>query len=239
MNGMTDTLAIFADQVTSVSQGGRHRRQARRPGRGAERVGHLEGPHRLGEPDGVEPDQPGPQHRAGHDRGGRGRPDPEGHGRRQGRDPRAEEHRQHDGRPAVLVRGRGHARRARGRHRGQARRPGRGQGGVRHMARAHRVGEPDGRQPDGSGALDRAGVDGGRRGRPLAEDRGRGQGRGGRARGHHQQDGRPAALVRRRGHARGARRSAPRASWAARPRSRTSPGPGAGSPRTSTRWPRT
>ena len=36
------------------------------------------------------------------------------------------QHDQHDGRPAVRVRGRGHARGARGRHRGQARRPGRG-----------------------------------------------------------------------------------------------------------------
>ena len=44
----------------------------------------------------------------------------------QGRDPRAEEHHQHDGGPAQLVRLRGDPRRPRGRHRGQARRPGRG-----------------------------------------------------------------------------------------------------------------
>ena len=44
----------------------------------------------------------------------------------QGRDPRAQEHDQHHGRPAQLVRRRGHARREGGRHRGQARRPGRG-----------------------------------------------------------------------------------------------------------------
>ena len=36
----------------------------------------------------------------------------------------AEEHDQHDGRPALVLRRRGHARRPRGRHRGQARRPG-------------------------------------------------------------------------------------------------------------------
>ena len=41
----------------------------------------------------------------------------EDHGRRQGRDPRAEGDDQHDGRPALVVRGRGDARRARGRHR--------------------------------------------------------------------------------------------------------------------------
>ncbi len=42
-------------------------------------------------------------------------------------------HRQHDGRPAVGVRRRGHARRARSRHRGQARRPGRGRRRVRDV----------------------------------------------------------------------------------------------------------
>ena len=40
---------------------------------------------------------------AGHDRGGQGRPDPEDHRRRQGRDPRAQEHHQHDGRPALVA----------------------------------------------------------------------------------------------------------------------------------------
>ena len=44
----------------------------------------------------------------------------------QGRDPGAEEHHQHDGGPAQLVRLRGDPRGARGRHRRQARRPGRG-----------------------------------------------------------------------------------------------------------------
>ena len=43
----------------------------------------------------------------------------------QRRDPRAQEHRQHDGRPAVLVRRRGHPGGPRGGHRRQARRPGR------------------------------------------------------------------------------------------------------------------
>ena len=44
----------------------------------------------------------------------------------QRRDPRAEEHHQHDGRPAQRLRRRGEPRGARGRHRGQARRPGGG-----------------------------------------------------------------------------------------------------------------
>ena len=51
----------------------RHRRQARRPGAGAGRGRHVEGPDRLRQFDGVEPDRPGAQHRRGH------------HGRRQGR----------------------------------------------------------------------------------------------------------------------------------------------------------
>ena len=42
----------------------------------------------------------------------------------QGRDPRAEGHRQHDGGPAQFVRRRGHPRRARGRYRREARRTG-------------------------------------------------------------------------------------------------------------------
>ena len=78
-----------------------------------------------------------------------------------------------------LVRRRGHARGARGRHRGQARRPGRGRGRQRHLARADRVREPARVQPDDAGARD------GRRrvlgdpGRPDAADHGRGLRRGG------------------------------------------------------------
>ena len=46
-----------------------------------------------------------------------------------------------------VVRGRGHARGARGGDRGQARRPGRGQGRVGHLARPHGVGERHGLEP--------------------------------------------------------------------------------------------
>ena len=48
------------------------------------------------------------------------RPVAEDHGAGAGRDPGAEEHRQHDGRPALLLRRRGHPRGPRGRHRGRA-----------------------------------------------------------------------------------------------------------------------
>ena len=63
----------------------------------------------------------------------------EDHRRRQGRDPRAEGDHQHDGRPAELVRRRGDARGARGRHRRQARRPGRRAGRGRHLEGPDRV----------------------------------------------------------------------------------------------------
>jgi HAMP domain-containing protein len=52
----------------------------------------------------------------------------EDHRRREGRNPRAEGHHQHDGRPAQRLRLRSDARGARGRHRRQAGRPGRGAG---------------------------------------------------------------------------------------------------------------
>ena len=53
------------------------------------------------------------------------RPVAQDHGGRAGRDPAAQGDHQHDGRPAERVRGRSDARGARGRHRRQARRPGR------------------------------------------------------------------------------------------------------------------
>ena len=118
---------------------------------------------------------------------------------------RAGRHAQHDGRPAAQLRRRGHARGARGGHRGHARRSGRGRGRVGHVARADREREPDGVEPDRPGAQHRSGHDGGGQRRPVEEDHGRREGRDPRAEGHHQHDGRPAQLVRRRGHARGAR----------------------------------
>ena len=125
INTMVDQLRSFADEVTRVAKEVGTRRQARRSGRAcAGVVGHVEGPHRQREPARRQPHRPGAQHRRRDDRGREGRPLAEDHGRRARRDPRAQEHHQHDGRPAPLVRGRGHARRARGRHRGQARRPG-------------------------------------------------------------------------------------------------------------------
>ena len=105
---------------------GRHRGTARRSGQRARRRRHLEGPHRQRQLDGRQSDRPGPQHRRSHHRGGKGRPVEEDHRRRQGRDSRAQKHRQHDGGPAQRLCLRSHPRGARSRHRRQARRPGPG-----------------------------------------------------------------------------------------------------------------
>ena len=68
---------------------GRHRGTAGRPGRRTRRVRHLEGPHRLGERDGVQPDQPGARHLVGRPGGGPRRPEPADHGDRARRGGRA------------------------------------------------------------------------------------------------------------------------------------------------------
>ena len=63
INTMVDQLRSFASEVTRVAREvgteGRLGGQAVVPGRGR----HLEGPHRLGQRDGVQPDRAGPQHR--------------------------------------------------------------------------------------------------------------------------------------------------------------------------------
>ena len=73
---------------------------------------------------GDQPDQPGAQHRRRDDGGRERRPVAEDHGGGEGRDARAEEHDQHDGRPALGLRRRSDARGARSGNGGRARRPG-------------------------------------------------------------------------------------------------------------------
>ena len=70
----------------------------------------------------------GAQHRRRHHRRRQRRPVQEDHGRRPRRDPRAQEHHQRDGRSAQWLRLGSEPRRARGRHRRQARRPGGSEG---------------------------------------------------------------------------------------------------------------
>ncbi len=107
VNTMVDQLSSFADEVTRVAREvgteGKLGGQAQVRGVSGtwrdltENVNQLAG--NLTEP--------GPQHLPGLHGGGEGRPVAEDHGGRPRRDPGAEEHRQHDGRPAVVVRRRG------------------------------------------------------------------------------------------------------------------------------------
>ena len=105
------------------------------------------------------------------------RPLQEDHRRRQGRDPRAQGHHQHDGRPAQQLRLGSDPRRPRGRHRGQARRAGQGRGRRRDLEGPDRQRQPDGQQPDRPGPQHRRGLHGDRQRRPLQEDHRRRQGR--------------------------------------------------------------
>jgi HAMP domain-containing protein len=96
INGMIETLATFADQVTRRGPRGGHRGQARRPGAGARRRGPVARPDRQREPAGRQPDHPGARHRRGVHRRDGGRPDAVHHrgGLRRGR--RAEGQHQRD-----------------------------------------------------------------------------------------------------------------------------------------------
>ena len=151
INVMVDQLNGFASEVTRVAREvgteGKLGGQAQVPGRRR----HLGRSDRQREPDGRQPHRPGPQHRRSDHRGGAGDLVEEDHRRREGRDPRAQEHHQHHGRPAQRLRLGSDPRGARGRHRRQARRPGAGDGRRRHLGRPHRQREPDGRQPDRPG----------------------------------------------------------------------------------------
>ena len=148
INTMVDQLGSFASEVTRVAREVGTEGQAGRPGRRARRRRHVEGPDRQRQRDGQQPDQPGAQHRRGHDRGRQRRPVEEDHRRRARRDPRAQGHHQHDGRSAERVRLGSHARRERSRHRGQARRTGAGEGRRRHVERPDRQRQLHGEQPD-------------------------------------------------------------------------------------------
>ena len=138
----------------------------------------------------------------------------------QGRDPRAEEHHQHDGRPARLVRLGSDAR-----------------GAAKSAPKASSAARPRCKGVAGTwkdltdnvnamaGNLTGAGARRRRRSRPRSPAATSSKKITVDARGeiladqeHHQHDGRPARLVRLGSDARGAARSAPKASWAARPR---------------------
>ena len=148
INTMVDQLSLVRLRSDAGGARGGHRRQAGRPGRRAGRGRHVEGPDRQRELHGRQPDVPGAEHRRrDQGRGGR-RPVQEDHGGREGRDSGAEEHHQHHGGPAALVRLGSDAGGARSGHRRQAGRPGRRAGRGRHLEGPDRLRELHGRQPD-------------------------------------------------------------------------------------------
>ena len=114
----------------------------------------------------------------------------------QGRVPPLGEARQYDDRAALGVHLGGDPRRARGRHRGQARRPGAGQGRLGRVEGSDRLGQSDGRQSHRSGAQHRRSHHRGRQWRPFQEDHRRRARRNSAAEGSDQHDGRSAAIVR-------------------------------------------
>ena len=96
INSMIDTLATFADQVTTVAREvgveGKLGGQAKR----ARRRRHLEGPDRQRQPARRQPDHAGARHRRGGHRRHQGRPDAVDHGRGPGRSGRAQGQHQRD-----------------------------------------------------------------------------------------------------------------------------------------------
>ena len=67
INTMVDQLSSLRRRGDARGARGGHRGQARRPGPGARRLRHVEGPHGERELDGRQPHDAGPQHRRGHD----------------------------------------------------------------------------------------------------------------------------------------------------------------------------
>ena len=88
------------------------------------------------------------------------------------RNPGTEEHHQHDGGSAQLVRLGSHARGAGSGHGGKARRPGGGSRRGGHMERPDRVGQLHGEQPDQPGPQHRGGDHGGGERRSVAQNHG-------------------------------------------------------------------
>ncbi len=92
INGMIDTLAVFADQVTSVAREVGIEGTSRRPGARARRRRHLARSYQQREPVGREPHHPGPRHRRSGHRRDQGRFDAIHRPRRAGRNGRLEGH---------------------------------------------------------------------------------------------------------------------------------------------------
>ena len=133
INKMVDQLNSFAARGDARGPRGRHRGQAGRAGRGQGGGRHVERADGQRQRHGRQPDLAGARHRPRRHRHRQRRPVPEDHRGRQGRDPATEGHHQQDGGQPQHLRRRSDARGQGGRHRGQARRPGQGQGRGRHL----------------------------------------------------------------------------------------------------------
>ena len=103
INTMVDQLNSFASEVTRVAREVGSEGKLGGQAQGRRRRRHLGRPHQQRQRARRQPDRPGPQHRRSDHRGGLGRFVEEDHRRREGRNPRAQEHRQHDGRSAQLA----------------------------------------------------------------------------------------------------------------------------------------
>ncbi len=104
INTMVDQLNAFASEVTRVAREVGTEGKLGGQARGERRGRHVEGSDRLRELHGQQPHQPGAQHRRSHHRRGQRRPVPQDHRGCARRNSGAEEHHQHHGGPAQLVR---------------------------------------------------------------------------------------------------------------------------------------
>ena len=120
INTMVDQLRSFAERSDPRGARSGHRRPAGRPGHRPRRGGHVERSDRQRELHGQQPDGAGAQHCRRHYGRGARRSVAQDHGRRAGRNSRAQEHHQYDGGPTQRLRFGSHPRRARSGNRRQA-----------------------------------------------------------------------------------------------------------------------
>ena len=151
---------------------GGHRRKARRTGRCEGRGGRVEGSHGLGQLHDRQLNGAGAQHRRGDYGGRQGRPLAQDHGGCARRNSGAEEHHQHHGGPALVVRFGSDSRGQGSGHRGQARRPGECARRGRHVERSDGLRQQHGGQPDEPGAQHRRCGHRGRQGRSFHQNYG-------------------------------------------------------------------
>ena len=156
---LKNTINTMVDQCVLVRAGsdargprGGHRRQTWRPGSGRRRFWNVEGFDRLRQLDGRQPHGPSAAHRRGHDGRRQRQLVEEDHRRCEGRNPRTEEHHQHDGRSTLLLRRRSNTRSPRSRDGRHPRRPSRRARRSRDVEGFDRLRQLDGRQFDRASA---------------------------------------------------------------------------------------